>query len=122
MSQLVRVVDDDERQPLVENMREGEPIAAGTPAPTAESELLRRELTQLYNAFVQELNPPEAHQIFFKARFEERLTQVEAGRRAGLSHMQARTLEKKLRKRFLGFMQARGYFEGCGDVPAMAAT
>ena len=47
-----------------------------------------------------------------RARFEEQLGQVEAGKSAGLSHMQARTLEKKLRKRFLAFLKHRGYPSG----------
>ncbi len=52
--------------------------------------------------------------MFFRARVEEQLTQVEAGARAELSHMQARTLEKKLRERFLKFMQRHGYLEAYG--------
>jgi hypothetical protein len=35
----------------------------------------------------------------------------QAGERVGLSHMQARTLEKKLRRRLLGFLQARGWLQ-----------
>jgi RNA polymerase sigma-70 factor (ECF subfamily) len=79
---------------------------------SAEHEFLRQELAQLYNAFVARLSEPE--RIFFHARFEERKTQIEAGEACGLSHMQSRTLEKKLRERFLKFMQTNGYLETYG--------
>jgi RNA polymerase sigma-70 factor (ECF subfamily) len=79
---------------------------------SAEHDLLRRELGALYAGFLARLN--DRDRIFFNARFEEQLTQVDAGQRAGLSHMQARTLEKKLRQRFLEFMHSKGYLEGYG--------
>jgi RNA polymerase sigma-70 factor (ECF subfamily) len=117
MSQLVR--EADERGDDSVDVLAAEPLGAHTPESTGEAEFLRQELTRLYKGFVSELKPQ--HQSFFVARFEERLTQVEAGKRAGLSHMQARTLEKKLRKRFLKFMQSRGYLEGYRkNEPAVA--
>jgi RNA polymerase sigma-70 factor (ECF subfamily) len=77
---------------------------------SAEHDFLRHELGQLYVDFVERLEARD--RMFFIARFEEQRTQIEAGQKAGLSHMQARTLEKKLRQRFLEFMQAKGYLEG----------
>lgn len=122
MSQLVKEADDG-REGSVADAMDGlaaEPLNAGAPEPTGEAEFLRQELTHLYQSFVEELKPQ--HADFFRARFEDRLTQVEAGQRANLSHMQARTLEKKLRKRFLKFMQSRGYLEGYRkDQPALAS-
>jgi RNA polymerase sigma factor (sigma-70 family) len=79
---------------------------------SAEHEFLRQELAQLYGSFVERLS--EKDRIFFHARFEEQKTQVEAGQACGLSHMQSRTLEKKLRERFLKFMQTSGYLESYG--------
>ena len=64
---------------------------------SAEQEFLRQELGRLYAAFVARLD--ERDRTFFRHRFEEQQTQVEAGEACGLSHMQARTLEKKLRAR-----------------------
>jgi RNA polymerase sigma-70 factor (ECF subfamily) len=116
MSQLVRVVEDGEKAQSVEDLP-AEPVSMGAPEPTGEALFLRQELTQLYNRFIDDLN--HQHRQFFTARFEERHTQVEAGRQVNLSHMQARTLEKKLRKRFLSFMQSRGYLEGYGAAAAM---
>ena len=117
MSQLVKVLDGEQTESAVDQL--AEPISAGTPEPSGEVAFLRQELTRLYEIFVGELKPQQ--QEFFHARFEEQQTQVEAGRRAGLSHMQARTLEKKLRKRFLKFMQSRGYLEGYKtNLPAVA--
>jgi len=116
MSQLVKVVDGE--APAIEDLSEASPVAS-TPAPSGEAEFLRQELTRLYRTFIDELEP--VARAFFLARFEEKQTQVEAGKRAGLSHMQARTLEKKLRKRFLKFMQSRGYLEGYKtNLPAVA--
>lgn len=79
-------------------------------SPTAEEGLLAKELGDLCERFVGRLGDRE--RIFFKARFEEAHTQVEAGHAAGLSHMQARTMEKRLRQRLLGFLHERGYLEG----------
>ena len=76
---------------------------------SAEQEFLRQELGRLYAGFVARLD--ERDRTFFRHRFEEQRTQVEAGQACGLSHMQARTLEKKLRERFLEFMQSNGYLE-----------
>jgi RNA polymerase sigma factor (sigma-70 family) len=85
----------------------------GSPAGgSAEQDYLRDELSRLYAGFVERLD--DRDRTFFRARFEEQLTQVEAGERCGLSHMQARTLEKKLRERFLKHMHANGYLETYG--------
>jgi RNA polymerase sigma factor (sigma-70 family) len=96
--------------PLVEAVREaGDGVGSEPGAESGEDEALHRELGDLYGAFVEGLEPRD--RSFFKARFEEERSQVEAGRMNGMSHMQARTLEKKLRERFLRFMRARGYLE-----------
>jgi RNA polymerase sigma factor (sigma-70 family) len=116
MSQLGRVVDQE--APL-EDLGESGALLQSTPEPSGEAEFLRQELTRLYDAFLAELGATENG--FFRARFEQKLTQVEAGKQVGRSHMQARTLEKKLRRRFLRFMQSRGYLEGySGGAPATA--
>jgi RNA polymerase sigma factor (sigma-70 family) len=88
---------------------EGEGEGAAPPGGDGEQDLLGRELAQLYAAFVARL--AERDRTFFRHRFEEQRTQVEAGELSGMSHMQARTLEKKLRRAFLEFMQANGYLE-----------
>ena len=80
--------------------------------PGSEGALLREELGRLYAAFVGALS--ERDRAFFEARFEAEGTQVDAGRAVGLSHMQSRSLEKKLRTRFLAYMQVRGYLEASG--------
>jgi RNA polymerase sigma factor (sigma-70 family) len=84
----------------------------GSHGSSAEHDFLKQELTTLYAGFVERLD--ERDRTFFRARFEEQKTQVEAGERCGLSHMQARTLEKKLRERFLKYMHAQGYLEEYG--------
>jgi RNA polymerase sigma-70 factor (ECF subfamily) len=89
------------------------PSAAVSDAPSAgvsaEQEFLRNELGRLYATFVARLD--ERDRTFFRHRFEEQRTQVEAGQLSELSHMQSRTLEKKLRRAFLDFMQTNGYLE-----------
>jgi RNA polymerase sigma factor (sigma-70 family) len=82
---------------------------------SAEQDYLHDELSRLYAGFVERLD--ERDRTFFRARFEEQRTQVEAGEACGLSHMQARTLEKKLRERFLKYMHANGYLEAYGGAP-----
>jgi DNA-directed RNA polymerase specialized sigma24 family protein len=115
MSQLgmVREVDGEAAA------SEESPIAAGEPPRSGEALLLEQELARLYSSFVESLGSPVRE--FFVARFEERLTQVEAGKRCGLSHMQARTQEKKLRKQFLKHMQAQGYLEGAREAGGASA-
>jgi RNA polymerase sigma factor (sigma-70 family) len=99
--------------PEPEDAAPSSPVASGSSAPvSAEQEFLQKELAQLYTAFVARLD--ERDRIFFHARFEEQKTQIEAGERCGLSHMQSRTLEKKLRERFLKFMHTNGYLEDYG--------
>jgi RNA polymerase sigma-70 factor, ECF subfamily len=87
-----------------------EPSEDGGDAQSMEEDLLAKELAGLCARFVDRL--ADRDRVFFKARFEETKTQVEAGRAAGLSHMQARTLEKKLREKLLKFLHASGYLEG----------
>ncbi len=77
--------------------------------PSAEEELAGRELALLYRRFVDGLNPRE--RAFFVSRFEQEKTQVAAGRDCNLSHMQSRTLEKKLRARLLELLQSHDYLE-----------
>jgi RNA polymerase sigma-70 factor (ECF subfamily) len=84
--------------------------AGGKQSGSAEHDYLRQELGRLYGEFVAGLD--ERERGFFHARFEEQRTQVEAGAAVELSHMQARTLEKKLRERFLKFMHRHGYLDG----------
>ena len=85
---------------------------------SAEQEFLRHELGRLYAAFVARLD--ERDRTFFRHRFEEQQTQIEAGTACGLSHMQARTLEKKLRRAFLEFMQTNGYLEAYATAATAA--
>lgn len=104
---------------------EAAPSASVADAPSAgisaEQEFLRNELGRLYAAFVERLQDKD--RTFFRHRFEEQRTQVDAGARSGLSHMQARTLEKKLRRAFLEFMQDNGYLEAYATTTtAKAAT
>jgi RNA polymerase sigma factor (sigma-70 family) len=84
----------------------------GSHGTSAEADFLRQELSTLYAAFIERLE--ERERMFFRARFEEQKTQVDAGEVCGLSHMQSRTLEKKLRERFLKFMHSKGYLEDYG--------
>ncbi len=87
---------------------------------SAEQEFMRRELGRLYAAFVERLDARD--RTFFRHRFEEQETQVDAGQASGLSHMQARTLEKKLRRAFLEFMQTNGYLEAYATTATAKAT
>jgi RNA polymerase sigma-70 factor (ECF subfamily) len=81
----------------------------GMPDENAEEHTLHRELASLCGTFVGGLSEESA--AFFRARFVEGRTQIDAGKAAGLSHMQARTLEKRLRERFLGYLHSKGWLE-----------
>lgn len=101
---------------------EAAPAAAVGDAPSAgisaEQEFLRHELGRLYASFVARLD--DRDRTFFRSRFEEQRTQIEAGTACGLSHMQARTLEKKLRRAFLEYMQTNGYLEAYATAATAA--
>ena len=105
--------DASEVYASAEAMADGDLGEGGT---SAEQSLLRGELGQLYSSFVAGLS--ERDRCFFEGRFEQQSSQVDAGARIGLSHMQARSLEKKLRVRFLAFMHARGYLQAYGAASA----
>jgi RNA polymerase sigma factor (sigma-70 family) len=114
-SQLVMPRDDPEELSSGEEELLHLPLAHLELQLSAEATLLQRELAQLVRGFLDELNDVE--RALFSARFEEELSQVAAGVRAGLSQMQVRTLEKKLRRRFLRHMQQSGYLETYGSGP-----
>ncbi|MCB9556373.1 MAG: sigma-70 family RNA polymerase sigma factor [Deltaproteobacteria bacterium] len=113
LSQLVTVDDGEPLEAVFDSMSEA-PVGTTPPEEGgAEGAYLLRELASLYQQFVDQLEPNQ--RVFFVARFEDGMTQVESGRCAGLSHMQSRSLEKKLRRQFLRFMQNHGYLERCSD-------
>jgi RNA polymerase sigma factor (sigma-70 family) len=110
-------IEADRRpEPTVHDGEEAAPASAlsseGSQGASAEHDFLGQELRALYAGFVTRLEARD--RTFFHARFEEQQSQVEAGQRCGLSHMQARTLEKKLRARFLAYMHEKGYLETYG--------
>ncbi|MSP60984.1 MAG: sigma-70 family RNA polymerase sigma factor [Myxococcales bacterium] len=107
--------DDRYRDGAVEAAGDG---PGGSHPVSAENEYLTNELGKLYGRFTESLDDRE--RLFFQVRFEEQQTQVDAGLRADLSHMQARTLEKKLRARFLKFMHQHGYLDGYGRAKGPA--
>jgi RNA polymerase sigma-70 factor (ECF subfamily) len=78
-------------------------------APAAETLTMEAELMCLCRQFVGQLNDSERR--YFTARFERETVRGEAGKQSGLSLMQARTMEARLQRRFLRFMQANGYLE-----------
>ncbi|HXU74823.1 MAG TPA: sigma-70 family RNA polymerase sigma factor [Polyangia bacterium] len=111
-------------EPVAHEGEDAAPSSTTSDAPSAgvsaEQEFLRHELGRLYAAFVARLDDKD--RTFFRHRFEEQQTQVEAGAACGLSHMQARTLEKKLRRAFLEFMQTNGYLEAYTTTATAKAT
>lgn len=111
MSELCHPAVEGAEERELEHAAEGG-TTAPKPEPSAETQVLHRELGDLYKAFVAGLD--DGDQRYFVARFEQQRTQVDAGREAGLSHMQARTRERKLRERFLAFMHERGYLDAYG--------
>jgi len=123
MSPFIDRLDGGGGEAAAAEGEEAAPAATTGDAPSAgvsaEQEFMRHELGRLYAAFVARLD--ERDRTFFHHRFEEQQTQVEAGARSGLSHMQARTLEKKLRRAFLEFMQTNGYLEAYAAAAATAA-
>jgi RNA polymerase sigma-70 factor (ECF subfamily) len=93
-------------EPLVEELAvedDGQPLSA-------EARFLGGELARLYGEFVGALDGGDAS--FFLTRFGDQRTRQCAGQACGLSLMQSRTKERRLRERFLRFLQSHGYLEG----------
>lgn len=84
--------------------------------PTPESAVARAEVRTLVDGFVREL--PARLRRYYEARYEGDRTLMDAARELGLSRMQARTHEAKLRKRFLKYLKEKGVLFGPGGAPA----
>lgn len=75
-----------------------------------ESILEGRELEALLKAFVATLS--EREQAVFRERFDRQLSQEQAAQALGLTRIQVRRLEVRLRARLLSHLQERGYLPG----------
>jgi RNA polymerase sigma factor (sigma-70 family) len=120
MSPMFAEVADDAVHHDGEEAHAAGTTGSGAPGGSQEQTLLSDELARLYSGFVARLD--ERDRSFFQARFEQQKTQVEAGQVCQLSHMQARTLEKKLRERFLVYMQENGYLEAYRSAVSQPAA
>ncbi len=85
-------------------------------AASPEEDALDREVAGLYSRFVGTLSPSD--RLLFECRFEAERTQLECAHETGLSQMQVRTREDKLRRQFLSFMQEKGYLTQSTKKPA----
>lgn len=106
------------KQPILFRYRAGQPVILESspqedpdrvPEPSASPEDVAeaREVHELVIAFKAQLDERELS--VFQARFEQGLSALRAGEAVGLTRSQIRTTESNLRRRFLAYMQARGY-------------
>jgi RNA polymerase sigma factor (sigma-70 family) len=79
-------------------------------ATTPEDEALRLELRDVVREFRSTLDPELAR--YFDARYVEERNLLETARHLGTTRMRARLREKKVREKFLEFLEARGHLDG----------
>jgi len=80
------------------------------PPPTPEELAIRAELEQLVLTFKQTLQPDQL--AFFNRRYTDDHNLLETARLLGLTRMQARTLDRKVRQAFVRYLRERGYLQG----------
>ena len=98
--------ETDERKLFVKNREEYEKSSA-------DRSFLNSELSELVKKFVSLLNEDEKGIV--RVRFEERESQEKAAKTLGLSRMNVRTLERKVRKKALKFFEESGYLSSDQD-------
>lgn len=94
--------------PLTAELGQQHPAGVSTDA-----EVEDRELDALVKAFVTTLDPRETG--VYRARFEKQLSQEQAAQALGLTRIQVRRAEVRLKSRLLSYLQQQGYLS---DYPA----
>lgn len=92
--------------------------ASAEPQAAADRLYEQQELKQLMRDFVRDL--PESEQDFVRLRYEERLAQQEVAERLRRTRRWVRTVEERLRRRLLIYLDRSGYLPAAardsGDV------
>ena len=73
----------------------------------AESRLLAVEFNSLLIKFIKELSPTDRQ--YYSARYRDGLSQTEAAARIGLTRMQGRRIEAKIKQALLRHLEEKGY-------------
>ncbi len=93
----------------------GAPAEAGPgPAQSVGESLEEREIHRLIAAFLDGAEPRERE--LFQLRFREERGQEEAARAMGLTRIQVRRAEHKLKKRLLEHLKRNGYLAGVSEA------
>lgn len=79
------------------------------PAPAAEDRMVSAELEALVKAYVESV--PERDRRYFQSRFVDGLAQTEAAGRLGLTRIQGRRIEARVKAGLIDFLRARGHAE-----------
>ena len=93
--------------PTAEPKVDSEPSPSGR---TQEAQLEDREVARLLTEFLASRAPEE--RALYEVRFERGQSQEEAAASLGMTRIQVRRREKRLKLELLLFMQARGYLAG----------
>ncbi|OGQ89093.1 MAG: hypothetical protein A2289_22765 [Deltaproteobacteria bacterium RIFOXYA12_FULL_58_15] len=97
---------DNRRQHLVDAWEQDHAAEMG---PDPEESLAERQLKQLYVDFVSSLH--EIDRVIMRLRFEEQVPRRRVSEETGLTAMQVRTREQKLKESFLKRMEGSGYLD-----------
>lgn len=77
------------------------------PAPGAETRLVDAELSALVGEYLSTV--PERERSYFRHRFAEGLPQTDASARLGLTRIQGRRIEARVKAGLLDFLRSRGH-------------
>jgi RNA polymerase sigma-70 factor (ECF subfamily) len=83
---------------------------APAPVRTPEEQAIEKELEEVVLAFRESLEPGQRR--FFDLRYTEDRNLLETARVLGVTRMRARTLDRKVRDRFVRFLRERGHLKG----------
>ena len=79
------------------------------PAPAAEEQMVSAELGELVKTYLEGV--PERDRCYFQFRFVDGLAQTEAAGRLGLTRIQGRRIEARVKAGLIDFLRARGHAE-----------
>lgn len=109
-------IDEFRRRELVTVDTAFEELAVVDPAPSADARLVDAQLEASVSQYLATV--PERDRRYFQHRFVDGLAQTDAAGEQGLTRIQGRRIEARLKAGLLEFLSRRGYGGSVGRGPA----
>jgi RNA polymerase sigma factor (sigma-70 family) len=100
-------IDEHRRRALPVTDVELEALSLADPAPDADTRLVDAELGALVEDYLATV--PERDQSYFRHRFADGLPQTDAAARLGMTRIQGRRIEARVKAGLLDFLRSRGH-------------